>query len=122
MSFALARYQTARVETASPVRVVVDLYRGALRHMATAVACGRDGSPAVRGRALSKAHAIVSELQATLDRSQAPELCDELDRLYDFVVHRINESCIRADPSLLEPAIDVMKTLEGAWTELAERG
>jgi len=120
MSFALARYQTVRVETASPVRVVVDLYRGAIRHLTTAAACGT-GNPAVRGHALGKAHAIVSELQATLDRSQAPALCDELDRLYDFVVFRINEACIQADGGLLGPAIDVMQTLEGAWSELAER-
>ena len=120
MSFALAQYQSVRVETASPVRVVVDLYRGALRQMARAVAMDERGQPGERGRALGKAHSIVSELQATLDHARAPELCDELDRLYDFVLHRITEANVQADTSLISPAVEVLATLESAWSELAE--
>ena len=121
MSFAVAQYRSARIETASPVRLVVDLYRGALRFMAQAVAMQDAGRPGERGRALSRAHAIVSELQATLDHGRAPELCDELDRLYDFVLHRISAANTQADLTLIAPAMDVMRTLEGAWSELAEK-
>ena len=37
---------------------------------------------AMKGEHLSRAHAIVTELQANLDARHAPELCAELDRLY----------------------------------------
>ena len=121
MSFALARYRTARVETASPVQIVVDLYRGAVRFMRQAQAFHAEGRISERGSALSRAHAVVSELQATLDSAQAPELCEELDRLYDFVLHRITEANIQGDPTVLEPAVDVMQTLTKAWAELAEQ-
>jgi len=122
MSFAALQYQTARVETASPVQLVVDLYRGAIRFMRQAAAFQEQGDAASRGRALGRAHAIVSELQATLDHGHAPELCEELDRLYDFVLYQITESNVRADASLLDPAIEVMGTLEDAWSQLAGRG
>ncbi|MCA9608678.1 MAG: flagellar export chaperone FliS [Myxococcales bacterium] len=121
MSFALSQYRSARVETASPIRLVVDLYRGALRHLAQARAYQDDGRPGDRGAALGKAHAIVSELQATLDHDRAPELSDELDRLYDFVLHRIGEANVQADVNLLVPAIEVLQTLESAWAEIATR-
>ncbi|HJL16800.1 MAG TPA: flagellar export chaperone FliS [Sandaracinaceae bacterium LLY-WYZ-13_1] len=121
MSFAVAQYQTARTQTASPVQIVVDLYRGAVRFMRQAQAFEDQGDAAGRGRALSKAHAIVSELQATLDHEQAPELCEELDRLYDFVLHRITETNVQADVELLGAAIDVMGKLENAWAQLAGR-
>ena len=122
MSFAALQYQPARVETASPVQLVVDLYRGAIRFMRQASAFQEAGDTANRGRVLGRAHASVSELQATLDHDHAPELCEELDRLYDFVLYQITESNIRADASLLQPAIEVMGTLEDAWTQLAGRG
>lgn len=121
MSFAVAQYQTARVETASPVQLVVDLYRGAIRFMRQGQAFDAAGSPGERGRVLGRAHAIVSELQATLDHDQAPDLCEELDRLYDFVLHQITEASVKNDGAHLGPAIDVMEQLESAWSTLASR-
>lgn len=119
MSFAVAQYRTARVETASPAQLVVDLYRGAIRFMRQAMSGPEAASPAERGRWLGRAHAVVSELQATLDHERAPELSGELDRLYDFVLFRITEANVQADMTLLQAAIDVMSTLEEAWMELA---
>lgn len=121
MSFALAQYRNVRVETATPIQIVVDLYRGALRALRHAQALDREGRRGVRGLAISRAHAIVSELQATLDHAQAPELCGELHRLYDFVIHQIMESNLQSDMSKLDGAIAVLERLEGAWAELAGR-
>lgn len=121
MSFAVARYRTASVDTASPLEIVVALSRGAVRFLREAVAHHEAGRIADRGRALSRAHAIVSELSATLDSSQAPELCAQLDGLYDFVLHRITQANLSADASLVLPAINVMEQLASAWAELERR-
>ncbi|MGE0791465.1 MAG: flagellar export chaperone FliS [Sandaracinaceae bacterium] len=122
MSFAVAQYRSTKVQTASPVQLVVDLYRGAIRFMRQGQAFHEAGDVASRGRVLGRAHAIVSELQATLDHSQAPELCAELDRLYDFVLFQITEANVRSDSGRLVSAIDVMQQLEGAWATLAANG
>ncbi len=122
MSFAVAQYRSAKVETASPVQLVVDLYQGAIRFMRQAEAFHEAGDPGQRGRVLGRAHAIVSELQATLDHAQAPELAAELDRLYDFVLHQITEANVKNDAVQLKPAIEVMEQLESAWVVLARRG
>src|SRR5262245_25774254 len=114
MSFAVTRYKNAGIETASPAKIVVALYDGALKHMRTAAATEKKDY-ARRGEALSRAHAIVSELQATLDRERAPELVDQLDRLYDFCIDRINTANRDADPSLLPAAIRVLEQLRDAW-------
>ena len=121
MSFALAQYKSTHVETASPVRIVVQLYDGAIRFMKTGAQCIDEGDVAGKALALKKAHAIVTELQATLDRSHASELCEELDRLYEFVVYRVTEANIKSDSSLLPPAVAVMTQLRDAWEELARR-
>ena len=121
MQFAVAQYQTTKVQTASPVQLVVDLYGGAIRFMQQAIVFHEQGNAAERGRTLSRAHAIVSELQATLDHDRAPALCEELDRLYDFVLFRITESNVQSDTASLDGAITVMRKLELAWAQLAGR-
>ncbi|MDD9933628.1 MAG: flagellar export chaperone FliS [Myxococcales bacterium] len=120
MSFALTQYQQAQVETASPVRVVVQLYASALRRIA-------EGRQALEARdyptaaaSLGRAHAIVSELQASLDASHAPELCAELSGLYDFCLHRLREASTKSAPALLEPVENVLRELEQAWQDLAQ--
>ena len=120
MSFAVAQYRSTHVETASPVKLVVQLYDGALRFMRQAIQAIKTGDAPARGVALRKAHAIVGELQATLDVSQAPELCAELDRLYEFALYRITAAHFSADETELEPAISVLTELRGAWAELAK--
>lgn len=121
MSFALAQYRSARTQTASPVQIVVDLYEGALKFLNQAVTHDAAGRVGDRGVALSRAHAIVSELSATLDHEAAPELCAELERLYEFVMHRVTEANLHADTSLLHAAIETLTTLRAAWAELAGR-
>lgn len=121
MSFAVAQYQTARVETASPVRIVVQLYDGALRFIRRAQGAMEQKDVRAKGEALRRAHAIVSELQSTLDTSQAPELCAELDRLYEFVLHGLTQASFGSDPAELEPALDVLSQLREAWHELAKQ-
>jgi flagellar protein FliS len=121
MSFAVARYRTASVDTASPLKIVIALSQGAVRFLREAVTHHESGRIAQRGKALSRAYAIVSELQATLDPSHAPELCAELDRLYDFVLFSITQANLNADAEPLAPAINVMEQLASGWSEL-DRG
>lgn len=122
MSFALQRYRTSRVETASPVQILVQLYDAAIRHLRDARASIAARDPGRKGVALSKAHAIVSELQATLDHDQAPELCVQLHELYDFCLDRITQANAQWDEAAAEDAARVLGTLREAWSELARTG
>jgi flagellar protein FliS len=121
MSFAALQYQSARVRTASPVQVLVSLYEGAIRFLKEALAHHESRDISRRGVALSKAHAIVSELRATLDHDRAPELSQQLDGLYDFVIDRINAATRAGDATLVEPALRVLTSLHGAWLEISRR-
>lgn len=122
MSFAVAQYRASNVDTASPAQIVVKLYDGALKFMRQGQAAIRSREHAKKGAALSRAHAIVSELQATLRAEHAPELCENLDRLYEFVLYQITESNRSGMPELLDPAIRVLDELRSAWAEVAKQG
>ena len=121
MSFGINQYRSARVQTASPVGILVQLYDGAIRFLREAAAHMDESDIANKGVKLSKAHRIVTELQATLDKEKAPELCDQLDSLYDFVLHQITEANVKNESSMVEPAVNVLITLRDAWQEIAEQ-
>lgn len=121
MSFAVAQYRASNVETASPAQIVVKLYDGAMKFMRQGQQAITTNDYARKGQALSKAHAIVSELQATLHAEHAPELCENLDRLYEFVLFRITEANRKGEASQLDPAIRVLEELRSAWAEVAKQ-
>lgn len=122
MSFAVAQYRASNVDTASPAQIVVKLYDGAMKFMRQAQAAISAREYSKKGTALRRAHAIVSELQATLRAEHAPELCESLDRLYEFVLHQITETNRLGKPELLDPAIRVLEELRSAWAEVAKQG
>jgi flagellar protein FliS len=119
MSFALNKYRSTRTTTVSPLQVLLQLYDGALKYMRTAANAIDANDPATRGVALSKAHAIVSELQATLNEGEAPELCAQLHSLYDFILDRITAANLKRETQPLDDAMKILAELRSAWGELA---
>lgn len=119
MSYALSRYQSLRTETASPLQVLLQLYGGALRFLRQSrEAIGRKDLES-KAKALNGAYAIVNELMATLNTQHAPELCGNLQGLYDFVMRRIVEANRQCDVAAVDDAVRVMSELQGAWQQIA---
>lgn len=120
MSFAMSQYRTNEFQTASPAKVIVSFYDGALRFINLASHALGAKNYALKGQHLSRAHAIVSELRANLDHTQNPQLCGELDRLYTYVLDCITEANMTADSTKLQPAVRVLEQLRSAWAQVAE--
>ena len=120
MSFAMSKYRSTRITTVSPIQVLLQLYDGASRFLRTGIEAIEENNPGKRGQALSKAHAIVAELQASLDDSQAPELCAQLYSLYDFILDQITQANLKQDAAPLESSLNVLAELRSGWAELAE--
>lgn len=122
MSFAVAQYQSSRMETSSPIQLVVALYDGALRFLRTAsAAIGAENMPA-KGVSLNKAHAIVTELLVTLDHELAPDLSGQLEALYSFVLDRIVKANAECDAEKIDEAVRALLPLRDAWAQLARTG
>lgn len=120
MSFAMSQYRTNEFQTASPAKIIVAFYDGALRFLKGGAEAIEQKSYALKGQQLSRAHAIVSELRATLDHTQNPALCGELDRLYSFVLDCITEANMTANAEKLHAAVRVLEQLRSAWAQVAE--
>jgi flagellar protein FliS len=114
----LHRYQETDIGTASPEALIVKLYDGALRFAGQARIHLQEGRVAERAQALSKALAIVSELQCALDHDKGGEIARNLDDLYDFVTGRLVEANVDGRIEAIDEALGVLETLAEAWREV----
>ncbi len=110
------------IRTASPEKLVVLLYEGALRQARGARDAHEQGDVGRRGAAISRSLAIVAELQQSLDLEAGGEIARNLRALYFFVTDRLLEANVTNRMEALEEAIGVLETLHEAWAEIAEKG
>jgi flagellar protein FliS len=110
------------VAAASPERLIVMLYDGALAALAEARAHMHAGRIAHKGKAIGKAIAIVDEgLKAALDTSRGGAIATQLMELYDYIGRRLLLANLRNDVALVDEASRLLGELRGAWATLAER-
>ena len=115
---AAAAYKAARYESAPPLKLVQLMYEGALRFLAqaeSALAASEVGR--FQERCL-RAQAVVAELRASLDRSQAPELVERLEGLYVFAEAEIGAAIAAESSAKLASVRDVLATLLDGWKRL----
>lgn len=105
----LERYKSVQVKTSSPGEVLMMLFDGMFKFIDEAIdAMGRDDR-ARSGERIGRAHAILTELSASLNRAAAPELCENLEAVYFFSMSKLLEANLHRDVSRLE---DVKRILE----------
>lgn len=111
-------YKASRFENAPPLKLVQMLYEGALRFVGQAEAHHASGELQRFAERCLRAHAVVTELRLALDRSQAPELADNLNQLYLFAEAELMRA-VRSDSiEPLPPVRDVLNTLLDGWNKL----
>ena len=113
-----AYYQT-HVQSRSPLELVVMLYDGALRFLDQAAeAMDRQDRPA-KAVALSRAFAILGELQNTLNVRDGGELARQLDALYSHMNDRLVDANVQRSSAPIRDVINLMRPLREAWLQLA---
>lgn len=117
----LQRYGAVQAQTASRERLMVMLFEGALKQMRAAQAAFKEGRRADGVVACTKASDIVVELQATLDRKRAPELCDTLASVYQFTCARLLQASANADAGLAHEAERAFAPLVEAFAGAVEK-
>jgi flagellar protein FliS len=115
----LNAYRKTEVQSRTPLELVVMLYDGALRFIAVAKdAIGR-GCRRGRSEAISRALAIVSELQSTLDVERGGEMAASLDDMYRYVTQRLVQATIKNDAEPLDEVKRLLETLRDGWQQIA---
>ena len=118
-SAAAARYRGVQVKTCSPLQLLVMLFDGAIRFIGEAETAMLAKDRARAGDRIGRAHAIIAELAATLDRDQAPELCDNLLALYSFSMGHLLEANLHQDPKRLAEVVAAITPLREGFAGIS---
>lgn len=114
-SAAAEQYRRNMIMTASPEKLVALLIDGALRFMDQAKTAIEEGNVGPAGEALSRTFAIVTELRGSLDKDAAPDLSQNLDRLYGFILDRVVSANRQRKLEPLAEAREIMVTIKEGW-------
>ena len=115
------RYQSVQINTSTPGEVLLAVYDGLFKFLLRARHGFETGRRGEAGEAVSRAHAILSELMLALDPRHAPELCVNLTALYDFAMARLLEANRQQDASGIADVIRVLTPVREAFV-IAVRG
>lgn len=118
---ALARYRSVQVNTSSPGVLLMMLYDGLMRFLGEAATAMRGGDRARAGERISKSHAILDELNATLKPEAAPELCERLRALYLFCMSHLVRSNCEQDANMIDEVIRILKPVRDAFQQAHEQ-
>ena len=109
------------VVAASPHKLIVMLFDGALVALGTALNGMRSGNIAEKGKSISKAIMIIdSGLRAALDKKAGGEIAEGLDSLYEYMSGRLVTANITNDPAILEEVQRLLIELRDAWNAIAD--
>jgi flagellar protein FliS len=104
------------VVAASPHKLIVMLFEGALLAIANAMQHMQAGEIEAKGKAISKAVAIIDEgLRASLDKQTGGDIAQSLDSLYEYMTLRLITANLKNQPEMLEEVQRLLKDLKGAW-------
>lgn len=107
------------VASASPHKLIVMLFDGALVSLGAALLHMRAGNIAEKGKALSRSITIIdSGLRASLDKKAGGEIAEGLDSLYEYMSARLLLANLKNQE---EPVLEVQRLLTDlreAWNAI----
>jgi flagellar secretion chaperone FliS len=109
----------SRLQSASPLELVAILYEYAVLRVTEARTALAAGDVAGRTTAISKAMAIVGELQGSLNFEAGGEVAGNLARLYDYIQQRLLHGNVNQEDAALAESERLLRTVGAAWEKVA---
>lgn len=108
------------VAAASPHSLILMLYDGATQAIAEARRHLDAGAIPEKGRAVSRAIAIIDEgLKGCLDASAGGDIAAQLRELYDYMCRRLLLASLKGDRAGFDEVARLLDELRGAWATIA---
>lgn len=117
-------YATVGIETgvisASPHKLIVMLFDGAIVAVSNATHHMKSGDVALKGQSISKAIAIIENgLRASLDKKAGGEIAVSLDALYEYMSNRLLQANIQNHADYLTEVQNLLRDLKSSWEAIA---
>ncbi len=117
----MGRYKKTDIATASPEKLVVMLYDGAITALENALkSIDKKHSEEQVHNSIVKAQDIVFELSSSLN-FDAGEIADKLAAIYTYMGKRLSEANISKEKKPILEVINHLKELRGAWSTISDK-
>ncbi len=124
-----AQYRAVRshglVADASPTRLVQVMFEHILSHLATARGCMAriaDDRPLkdvlTKATAISKANALLGQLDATLDMERGGQVAQNLRALYEYMMNRLALANATNDTAMVAEVAGLVEKIKSGWDQL----
>ena len=109
-------YQKNAVQTASPAKLTLMLYDGAVKFTNIAIEAIEAGDIEKAHNNIVKAQNIIGEFRSTLDMKYP--VAKDFDVVYDYIYRRLVEANMKKDKDILVEALKHIKTMRDTWREV----
>lgn len=111
------QYRDVQVQTASPGRLLIMLYDGAIRFANLARRGIETADPKLTYEGMHRTQAILDHLTSTLDPN-AGVIATNLAELYEFMGQRLLEANLRRDANAVVEVIGLLEEIRGAYAAI----
>ena len=115
-----AQYQQAQVDTASPERLLLMLYEGAIRFLNAAKKGLVDRKFEAAHQNIVRAQDILTEFMATLNMKDGGEIAQNLFDLYEYLNRRLTEANLQKSEPIVDEVLGFVRELHEAWVVAAK--
>lgn len=116
LSKAANSYLKNSVQTASPAKLTLMLYDGAVRFGNKALEALEAGNIEEANNNIKRVQSIIVEFRTTLDMKYP--VAKDFDVVYDYVFRRLVEANMKKDKAIMEEAMKHIRTMRDTWKEV----
>lgn len=109
-------YKNNSIQTASPAKLTLMLYDGAIKFMNMAKDGMTEKNIEKANTYIIKAERVINELRSTLDFKY--EVAKDFDIVYDYIYRRLVDANIHKDEAALEEALKYTREMRETWLEV----
>jgi len=117
----VSHYKRQEIQTASPGKLIIMLYDGALRNLNAAEHAYEAEDYERKAQALSKAQDIVMELMNALNLEQGGVIAKNLESLYVYVLQRLLDADTNKNLRALRETREILSELRDAYASIVNR-
>jgi len=112
------QYKQMQIKTASPGKLLLMLYQGAVKFMKLAKKNIKEGKIEASHKNIIKAQNIILKLQGTLNKEQGGEIAVQLESLYDFIYRELIQANLNKNTKHLDNVIPLVEELFVTYKEI----
>ncbi|TDR13219.1 flagellar export chaperone FliS [Marinomonas communis] len=106
--------------SADPHRVIQLLMQGALERLALSKGFIERKDLESKSQTLTRVVEIINALRDALDRDANPELVDNLNDLYAYMIDQVQEASVTMDVQKIDLVMGLLLQIKGAWDQISE--